>query len=152
VRRADPLSPTQRSERMGLVAGKRNRSTELRVEQILRANGVRGWTKHPTDVSGRPDFYFPRRRLAVFVDGCFWHKCPTCNRRLPSSRAHFWRAKLSSNRARDQRVTRKLRQGGFHVMRVWEHALAKPGWLARLRRMLLGCPARGGACSRKASV
>ena len=128
---------------MGLVMGKRNTSTELRVEQMLRANGVRGWTKHPSEVLGRPDFYFPSRRLAVFVDGCFWHRCPTCKRRLPKSRAHFWREKLSSNRTRDLRVARKLRREGYHVMRVWEHSLARPDWLARLHRMLLGCPARG---------
>lgn len=145
MKRADNLTSAQRSERMSRVRCRGNKSTELRVGRVLQAQRLTGWVRHPPYVYGRPDFYFRRSRLALFVDGCFWHRCPTCKRRLPTARASFWRAKLNSNRARDLSVTRRLRREGFHVMRVWEHRLALPGWLLRLRRMLQARPLRGAA-------
>lgn len=121
---------------MSRVRGGGNRSTEGRAEAALVASGIDGWVKHPKDILGRPDFYFPTHRLAVFVDGCFWHRCPTCNRRMPANRAEFWRAKLDENRRRDNRTRRRLRAEGYHVMRVWEHDLKRETWLKRLRSML----------------
>ncbi len=85
--RTDPLSEAERSARMARVRGAGNESTEGRVEAALVAAGVEGWEKHPKGVLGKPDFYFPRQRLAVFVDGCFWHGCPVCARRTPTARA-----------------------------------------------------------------
>jgi len=72
----------------------------------------------------RPDFVFPKLRLAVFVDGCFWHCCPKHTTKPKNNRA-FWQRKLASNRARDALVTRTLRRAGWRVLRVWEHELAK---------------------------
>jgi DNA mismatch endonuclease Vsr len=69
------VSPA-RSRQMGAVRGKGNRTTEVRVRAILVGAGVRGWVMHPRDVLGRPDFYFPAERVALFIDGCFWHGCP----------------------------------------------------------------------------
>jgi DNA mismatch endonuclease (patch repair protein) len=137
----DPLTKQERSERMSRVRGTGNKSTELAVEKVLNQAGISGWVKHPTDVLGRPDFYFPECRLAVFVDGCFWHACPRCARRTPVARQDFWSAKIDENRRRDERTRRRLRRDGFHVMRVWEHEAAGLRWLSRLRRMLpIGCP------------
>lgn len=121
---------------MAKVRGKGNRSTEMKVELALVDVGVEGWEKHPKDILGKPDFYFPDHRLAVFVDGCFWHACPVCKRRVPASRAEFWRNKIDENRRRDNRQRRKLRRQGYHVMRVWEHELKRDTWLKRLRSML----------------
>jgi DNA mismatch endonuclease (patch repair protein) len=131
----DPLSPAERSERMSRVRGTGNKSTEGRVESALREHGVSGWVKHPPDIPGKPDFFFPAHRLAVFVDGCFWHACPKCGR-IPKSRVEFWQGKIEENRRRDNRTRRKLRREGYHVMRVWEHAVRSQSWLARLRSML----------------
>lgn len=126
---------------MSRVKGTGNKSTELAVENELNQAGIGGWVKHPSDVPGRPDFYFAECRLAVFVDGCFWHACPRCGRRTPETRKGFWAAKIDENRRRDERTRRGLRRDGFHVMRVWEHEVSGLTWLPRLRRMLAsGCP------------
>lgn len=131
-RRLDPLSPSERSARMAKVRGKRNRSTEMRVAAKLAQAGIRGWKRHPEGLHGQPDFAFPEIRLVLFVDGCFWHMCPHCQRNLPRTRRGFWREKLDGNRRRDQRTNRILRRTGFHVMRVWECRLKNDAWLRRL--------------------
>lgn len=88
---SDPLSKTERSARMSKVRSNGNRSTESRVELALTKAGVQGWEKHHKEVLGKPDFFFPQYQLALFVDGCFWHSCPVCKRRIPTSRSEFWR-------------------------------------------------------------
>ncbi len=134
----DPLTPAERSARMARVHGSGNRSTEGRAEAALVAASIGGWEKHAkiSTSRSRPDFYFPEHRLAVFVDGCFWHACPVCARNWPTNRAEFWRAKIEGNRRRDSRVRRQLRREGYHVMRVWEHELRRDVWLKRLRTMI----------------
>jgi DNA mismatch endonuclease (patch repair protein) len=131
---ADTLSPKERSARMGRVRSAGNRSTEKKVEAALKGAGITGWKKHPKAIAGCPDFYFPKARLAVFVDGCFWHACPKCRRRLPSNNADYWIPKIDSNRRRDNLIRRQLRKQGFHVMRIWEHDLREKSWLLRLAR------------------
>lgn len=131
-----PLSKTERSVRMSKVRSKGNRSTESRVESALIEARILGWEKHHKDILGKPDFFFPHHRLALFVDGCFWHACPVCKRHTPTSRAEFWRNKIDENRRRDNRQRRRLRTEGYHVIRVWEHELKKDTWLKRLRSML----------------
>ena len=88
--------------------------------------------------SVRPDFVFPKLRLAVFVDGCFWHACPI-HATKPRNNAAFWRKKLAANKARDRKVNRALRAAGWRVLRIWEHELAPARasqTLARIRRAL----------------
>jgi DNA mismatch endonuclease (patch repair protein) len=132
----DPLSPAERSARMAKVRSTRNRSTEMRVAGVLIRAGVRGWLRHCRDIPGRPDFYFPAARLAVFVDGCFWHGCRRCRRNMPATRAEFWAAKISANRLRDRRVKRQLAASGVRALRIWEHELRDRNWLAKIRAAL----------------
>lgn len=132
----DPLSEGERSERMSRVRSRGNRSTELHVEGKFVEQGIGGWIKHPKELPGKPDFYFPGEKLAVFVDGCFWHACPVCNRNMPRTRVEFWATKIDGNRRRDNRNHRKLRQQGVRVMRIWEHELKKDRWVGRLQLML----------------
>jgi DNA mismatch endonuclease (patch repair protein) len=85
----------------------------------------------------RPDFVFRERRVAVFVDGCFWHACPRHGTK-PKGNAAFWRAKFRGNIARDRRDTRNLRRSGWRVVRLWEHELrakARPRLLVKLGRL-----------------
>jgi len=131
----DPLSKAERSALMGKVRNKGNKSTEQVVELRLSLENISGWVKHPSSVLGRPDFYFPEVKLAIFVDGCFWHSCPKCGR-VPKSRVAFWTAKISENKRRDGRIRRQLRSSGFHVLRIWEHELERTFWICRLKRML----------------
>src|SRR5579862_7188730 len=121
--RVDPLTKSERSALMAKVRGKGNASTELRAAMALIRAHISGWKRHPKDIPHKPDFYFPRAKLLLFVDGCFWHACPTCKRRIPRSRPSFWKAKIQGNRTRDVRVRTKLRRMGYRVLRVWEHEL-----------------------------
>jgi DNA mismatch endonuclease, patch repair protein len=136
VKRNDPLSPQQRSARMAKVRAKNSRSTEMHVAACLVRFGLRGWKRHPELVPGHPDFCFIRERVAIFVDGCFWHGCPQCQRNIPRTRRSFWEKKLRSNRIRDRRVKRILQSQGYAVVRIWEHALCDKRWLSRLMSKL----------------
>lgn len=97
----------QRSALMGKIRGGHNRSTEARLRYALVGSGVSGWTMH-ANLPGRPDFYFSKHRLAIFVDGCFWHGCPKCGH-IPNSHSLFWRTKFERNRLRAARSDAKLR-------------------------------------------
>ena len=123
---------------MSKVRSTGNRSTELKVKGVLEAHGIEGWVRHPPEVPGRPDYYFPQYRLALFVDGCFWHACPKCGR-IPKSRVEFWQDKIAGNRRRDLALTRRMRRQDYHVMRLWEHSLSTERWVKRLLRMLHRC-------------
>lgn len=129
-----PPSP-ERSLQMSLVRGKGNRSTETAFLLMLRANRLSGWRRH-VKLHGRPDFYFAKEKVAVFIDGCFWHGCPKCGR-LPKSNIEFWQTKIEQNSARDRKVNRALRGEGVRVLRVWEHALKNDtAVIARLTKAL----------------
>jgi DNA mismatch endonuclease (patch repair protein) len=129
----DTVTAEKRSAIMRAVRSRGNRSTEMAVEAVLRRAHIRGWTKHPTDVLGKPDFYFAEKRLAVFVDGCFWHACPKCARNIPGKHRSFWKDKLGKNRRRDIGLRRKLNALGIGTLRIWEHQLKSARWLARLQ-------------------
>jgi len=179
---ADVFTKAKRSEVMSRIRGRGNKDTELALAKIFRAQRITGWRRQ-AEIRGRavasvydrrkagarraplqkpfrvkPDFVFIKLKLAIFVDGCFWHGCPKhCspmkwlrkssmpanNPPLPSrlrrtGRA-FWRRKLSANKARDRVVARMLRRAGWRVLRVWEHELARrnqPRLLGRIQRAL----------------
>jgi DNA mismatch endonuclease (patch repair protein) len=133
---ADVFSKLKRSQVMAAIRSRGNKDTELILVAVLRSNRITGWRRHPM-MTGRPDFVFRRERVAVFVDGCFWHGCPV-HCRMPKSRVGFWRKKITGNQARDRRVSRALRKGGWAVIRIWEHALAYPDSVARKVKAKLG--------------
>lgn len=133
-RNVDPLSSLERSDRMSRVRSKANRSTEAIVAARLSKMGVVGWTQNDKSVTGCPDFHFPVARIAIFVDGCFWHACPRCRRRTPRNNRAFWFKKINDNRRRDNRVRRALRARGYKVLRVWEHEVRGGAWVNRLLR------------------
>ena len=103
---------------------------------LLRSERITGWRRQ-WPVFGKPDFAFPKHKVAIFVDGCFWHGCPRCYAR-PKSNREFWDQKREANIARDRRVNRQLRRQGWSVLRIWEHALktSPQTCLARIRRAL----------------
>lgn len=119
----DKLDAASRSRVMASVRSTGNRSTELRFRGQLVRQGIKGWKVQSRELCGRPDFFFPKQKIAIFVDSCYWHGCPK-HVRHPSSRRSYWRAKIGGNVARDKRVTRTLRAQGWRVLRVWEHQLA----------------------------
>lgn len=117
----DTVSPKTRSRIMSQVRSSGNRSTELRMIQVLKGAKISGWRRgYP--LPGKPDFVFPKQRLAVFVDGCFWHGCRR-HCRLPNSKRRYWVAKIEGNKRRDKEIKRLLRKAGWKVLRIWEHEL-----------------------------
>jgi DNA mismatch endonuclease, patch repair protein len=145
----DVFSKSKRSEVMARIRSRGNRATELAFAKLLRAQGFTGWRRHlaiklqsdpgAKRKSGqvRPDFVFKDRRVAVFIDGCFWHGCPLhCT--SPDANRDFWGKKLKVNRTRDRLVNRLLRRQRWTVLRLWEHQLTRDRWVsAKVRDYLL---------------
>ena len=140
---SDVFDAAKRSEVMSRIRGRGNRSTELKLAAAFRQRGVVGWRRHVLlkphiaevdqeprgwhqRVSVRPDFIFRPQKVAVFVDGCFWHGCPQHSKK-PMTNSDFWAKKLTGNIQRDQRATRALQAAGWTVLRAWEHDLTNPG-------------------------
>jgi DNA mismatch endonuclease (patch repair protein) len=118
----DVFSKSKRAEVMSRIRGRGNRSTERRMAATLRARRISGWQMHRGEISGKPDFFFPALRIALFIDGCFWHACPKCCK-MPAENSAFWQKKLGANIKRDRRVRRMLNRAGISVIRLWEHDL-----------------------------
>src|SRR5881296_2200586 len=96
----DSFTRQKRSQVMGAIRSRGNKETELKLVAILRSSGITGWRRHQP-LPGRPDFIFRRERLAIFVDGCFWHRHRGCKfAYTPKSRLEFWVRKFDSNVAR----------------------------------------------------
>jgi len=129
----DVFTKTKRSEVMSRIRGHGNKATELALLRLFRAHRITGWRRRQP-VFGKPDFVFPKRKLAVFVDGCFWHGCPR-HATQPKNNAAFWQKKFAANQARDRLVTRALRRAGWRVLRVWEHELTSRNQSRLLRRI-----------------
>ena len=98
----------------------KNTKPELLVRQKLREEGLPGYRLHWKKAAGKPDVCYPGRKVAVFVNGCYWHRCPHCALPLPKSNTDFWETKFSRNRARDERDQRLLAEQGWKVLVVWE--------------------------------
>jgi DNA mismatch endonuclease (patch repair protein) len=115
----DRISSERRSWVMSRVTGK-NTSPELIVRKAARALGLR-FQLHRKDLPGTPDLVLPKRKIAVFVNGCFWHRHRGCKRaRTPKTRVDYWDAKLQHNVDRDRRVRSKLRSLGWKSIVIWE--------------------------------
>ncbi|MBC7817584.1 MAG: very short patch repair endonuclease [Planctomycetaceae bacterium] len=147
---------------MSQIRSRGNKATELALIRIFREHDIAGWRRHislslkisvpgisttqtPKRHNGRscrvhPDFVFAKLKLAIFVDGCFWHGCPLHGTQ-PKSNAAFWRKKLTANKSRDQRVTRLLRLKGWRVLRLWEHDLTRHRQASVLKRIEKACAA-----------
>jgi DNA mismatch endonuclease (patch repair protein) len=118
---ADVFSKSKRSEVMSRIRGRGNKDTELALAKLLRRNKITGWRRNQK-IFGKPDFIFRQARLALFVDGCFWHGCPKHGTQ-PAGNRSFWKKKFARNIARDRLVNRALRRAGWRVLRIWEHDL-----------------------------
>jgi len=133
---ADIVSKSKRSEIMSKIRSRGNKRTELAMVKLLRANKIAGWRRH-YPMFGTPDFVFPKQRVALFVDGCFWHGCPKCFR-LPTTNTVFWKRKVEANKSRDKLVNFTLRKRGWKIVRVWEHQLrrSQPWVIAKTRAIV----------------
>ncbi|HJA28858.1 MAG TPA: very short patch repair endonuclease [Candidatus Olsenella pullicola] len=103
----------------------KNTKPELLVRAALREAGLTGYRLHWKKAPGRPDVCFPGRRVAIFVHGCFWHRCPHCSPSRPKTHPEFWEAKFARNRERDGRDSALLVSAGWTVIVVWECRLRR---------------------------
>ena len=140
----DVFTKKKRSKVMAAIRARGNKDTELKLISILRSDWITGWRRH-AKLPGRPDFVFRAKRVAVFVDGCFWHGCPKHGRR-PGTNGEYWIPKLARNKARDRQTSQMLRKSGWIVIRFWEHELSKSQTVLRRLRSILDsneCSPRG---------
>ena len=117
----DTFSKTDRSRIMARVKSRNSKSTELRFISILKDKGITGWVRN-YKLTGKPDFAFSRLKIAIFIDGCFWHGCPN-HCRMPSSNMDYWNNKIEKNKIRDKKIKKALRMKGWQVIRIWEHEI-----------------------------
>ncbi len=143
----DRLDTARRSRLMQKV-GTKDTGPEMTVRSILHRMGYR-FRLHRKDLPGTPDIVFPRRRVALFVHGCFWHMHGCQKGRLPKSRLDYWEPKLLANRQRDERNVADLRAEGWNVAVVWQCELGDRESLEARLRTLLGEPSPATKLSRE---
>jgi DNA mismatch endonuclease (patch repair protein) len=117
----DVFSKEKRSKIMASIRSKNTRP-ELTLRRALWATGLRYRIHYP--IFGKPDIAFVKQRTAIFIDGCFWHKCYVCFR-APKSNKAYWNLKFKRNSERAEQVNLTLRKEGWKVLRFWEHDISK---------------------------
>lgn len=115
---ADVFDKEKRSEVMRRVRSKENKTTELRLIELFQQHHITGWRRN-YPVKGHPDFVFPEKRVAVFVDGCFWHG-HDCRNTRPADNKEYWQKKRERNMRHDQEITKRFESRGWTVLRIWE--------------------------------
>jgi len=118
----DVLTQDQRKYNMSRIRGK-NTGPEVKLRKMLFAKGIRGYRIH-YNLPGKPDIVFIKKKIVIFVDGCFWHKCPV-DFQEPETRKEFWMKKIQSNVDRDKKVNSELKDQGWKIIRIWEHEIRK---------------------------
>lgn len=126
----DVLTKSQRSYNMSRIKSKNTKPEQI-LRKILSQSKIKGYRSH-YNLTGKPDIVFPGKRIAIFIDGCFWHKCPKCFKK-PATRTRFWMMKISGNVTRDKLVNRELKKAGWKVIRIWEHQVKTKPFSSALR-------------------
>ncbi len=120
---SDIFNKAKRSEIMKKVRSKNNKSTELKLIQIFKENNIHGWRRN-YKVKGHPDFVFLSKKIAIFVDGCFWHG-HDCRNTKPKDNQEYWDKKRDRNMKHDTEITEYFENRGWTVIRIWECELKK---------------------------
>lgn len=115
-----PIPTSETTSRVMSANVGKNTKPELALRKALREIGIPGYRLHWKKAPGRPDIAYPGRRIAIFVNGCYWHRCPHCNLPLPRSNTDFWKEKFEKNIKRDTDKTRDLEENGWMVLVFWE--------------------------------
>lgn len=120
-----PVPERETTSRTMSAIKAKNTKPELTLRKALWAAGLRGYRLHWKKVPGRPDIAFPGRKLAIFVNGCYWHRCPHCQPSMPKTHTDFWEAKFARNTERDARKVAELQAAGWQVLTIWECQIKK---------------------------
>lgn len=119
----DKRSPVPKSEAVSRVMSAncgKNTNPELAIRKALWKQNIRGYRLHVKKLPGKPDIVFSGLKLAIFVHGCFWHRCPSCNYSLPKTNVEYWKTKFCRNVERDKRHLEMLKASNWDVLVVWE--------------------------------
>lgn len=119
----DKRSPKPKDERTSYTFSQikaKNTKPEVTLRKKLRESGIKGYRVHYKSLPGRPDILFKKAKLSIFVNGCFWHRCPYCNLPTPKYNNIFWKDKFEKNKLRDKTKAEKLIELGFKVITIWE--------------------------------
>ena len=134
----DDRTADQRSETMAAIKSE-GTGLEKKFISALKSSGVSGLEHNPEDVFGKPDLVYRERKLAIFIDSCFWHGCPQ-HCRMPNSNRDYWDKKIERNQKRDREVKRKLIREGWVVKRIWEHSITNSTklkwWVTRIQNLV----------------
>lgn len=130
---SDVFDKEKRSDIMRQVKSKKNKSTELRLIEIFKQNGIKGW-KRNYPVKGHPDFVFLKQKIAIFVDGCFWHG-HDCRNTRPADHQEYWQKKRERNIKHDKEVNAMFESRGWTVLRIWECELKRKNEEALMKRI-----------------
>lgn len=130
---ADVFDSKKRSDIMSKVRSNNNKSTELALIKFFKENNITGW-KRNYPVKGHPDFVFLDKKIAVFVDGCFWHG-HDCRNTRPSDNAEYWQKKRERNIKHDKEVTAMFENRGWTVIRIWECELKNKNRSALINKL-----------------
>lgn len=120
---ADIFDKEKRSDIMKRVKSKGNVSTEVKLMNLFKQYNIKGWRRN-YKVKGKPDFVFLNKKIAVFVDGCFWHG-HDCRNTIPKDNSDYWDKKRGNNRKHDMKITELFNNRGWMVIRIWECTLQK---------------------------
>lgn len=135
----DNLKPEDRRKTMQAVKGKGTK-LEKRLFSMLTGMSLKGWKKNASNVTGKPDVIFVDQKVVIFVDGCFWHGCPVCQRKLPQTNREYWERKIARNVELAKSHNQQLRDDGWTVIRIWEHEIiskvARQVIRARIRQVV----------------
>lgn len=115
-----PIPKSEGTSRVMSANKGKNTNPELIFRRALRETGIKGYRLNWKKAPGRPDIAFPGKKIAIFINGCFWHRCPYCNYKLPKTNTTFWANKFSKNIDRDKRKINELEKIDWQVFVVWE--------------------------------
>ncbi len=121
-----PPKPSSKSVSNVMKANvSKNTEPEMMMREAFSKAGLKGYNLHSENIPGRPDIAFVRKRIAIFVNGCFWHRCPYCKLSLPKTHTDFWKRKFERNKERDKRKRKMLEKDGWKVFEFWECMIKK---------------------------
>ena len=136
-----PIPKMESTSRVMSANKAKNTTPELTFRKALWTNGIRGYRLHWKKVPGRPDIAFPSKKIAIFINGCYWHRCPHCKPHLPKSNIEFWREKFRKNKLRDRKKSIDLEKEGWKVYTIWECQIKNNSfmdkWIKVLKIMFL---------------
>ena len=120
-----PIPKKESTSRVMQANKAKDTKPEVLLRKALRHAGLTGYRLHPKQLPGRPDIAFGKKKLAVFINGCFWHRCPTCELPLPKANTEFWKKKFDANISRDRKKIQALENIGWRTITIWECWIAK---------------------------